>query len=110
MCQSRGGGGGGGVQHRSSEGRGSGAGIDKKEVAVWKLPDNISKVQFRHWINAMDLQLEAIHGWKCPEFILNRIKRSPTEITQELFQDVIMKQVSNDISSDNNIDLLAPRS
>jgi hypothetical protein len=31
---------GGGVQPRLFEGKGSGSGIDKKEVAVWKLPDN----------------------------------------------------------------------
>ena len=59
----RGGGGGGGVQTRLHEGKGSGGGIDKKVLPVWKLPEDISKVQFRHWVNAIDIQLEAIHGW-----------------------------------------------
>ena len=48
-----------------------GLGLDKNEVAVWKLPQDVTKVQFRHWANAMDIQLEAIHGWKCADYVLN---------------------------------------
>ena len=27
---------------------GYGKGVDRKEVAIWKLPDDVSKIQFRH--------------------------------------------------------------
>ena len=54
---------------------GKAAGIDKKEVAAWKLPDQISKADFRHWIDAVDLQLEAVHGLPYPELILDKIRR-----------------------------------
>ena len=52
---------------------GKGSGIDKKEVAVWKLPEDVTKIQYRHWSNAVDLQLEAVHSWNCADYILNRV-------------------------------------
>ena len=36
-------------------------GVDKKGVAVWRLADNLDKSSFRHWIEAVDVQLEHIH-------------------------------------------------
>ena len=47
---------------------------------MWKLPEEVSKIQFRHWINAVDLQLQAVHGWRHADIILNRIKRSEDAI------------------------------
>ena len=41
------GGGGGG------EGKGS-TRIDKKVIAMWKLPDDLDKLSFRHWVDAVD--------------------------------------------------------
>ena len=63
-----------------------GFGVDKKEVAVWKLLEDVTKVQFRQWGNAMDIQLEAIHGWKCADYVLNRIKRSDDEIDAKVLE------------------------
>ena len=34
---------------------------DKKELSVWKLPDNVSKPDFRQWLETVDIQLEPIH-------------------------------------------------
>ena len=99
----RGGGGGGGVQSRLHEGKGTGGGIDKKELAVWKLLENISQVQFRHWVNAIDIQLEATHSWKCPEYVLNRVKRSPVEISQAVFEDCL-RQAGADVAKDDDIE------
>jgi hypothetical protein len=65
---------------------GFGKGADRKEVAVWKLPDDVSKTQFRHWMNAVDLQLEAVHGWRHADLILNRVKRSEDPIDAEVFE------------------------
>ena len=67
-------------------GSGFGKGVDRKEVAVWKLPDDVSKVQFRHWANAVDLQLEAVHGWRHADIILNRVKRSEDPIDADVFE------------------------
>ena len=57
-------------------GKGTGSSIDRKEVAVWKLPEEVSKIQFRHWVNVVDLQLEAAHGWRHADITLNWIKKS----------------------------------
>ena len=43
--------------------------VDRKEVAVWKLPDNVDKDGFRHWIDAVDNQLEAVHSLPFPELV-----------------------------------------
>ena len=82
-----------------SEGKGSGNGIDKKEVAVWKLPEDVSKVQYRHWSNAVDNQLEAVHGWSCSDYILKRVKRCPDPMTIESFGRYLA-EASVDISAD----------
>ena len=68
------------------KGGGKGGGIDKKEVAVWKLPEDVTKIQYRHWSNAVDLQLEAVHSWNCADYILNRVKRCKTVMTPESFK------------------------
>jgi hypothetical protein len=53
---------------------GFGKGVDRKELAVWKLPDDVTKIQWRHWANAVDLQLEAVHNWRHADIVLNRIE------------------------------------
>ena len=35
----------------------TGAKIDKKDVATWKTPEGVSKPDFRHWADSVDLQL-----------------------------------------------------
>jgi SMC interacting uncharacterized protein involved in chromosome segregation len=29
--------------------------VDKKEIAVWKIPEDVDKASFRHWVDAIDL-------------------------------------------------------
>ena len=48
---------------------------------MWKRPDGVSKPDFRHWIDSIDIQLEAIHGFVYPDLVFERIKRMPTEVT-----------------------------
>ena len=48
--------------------------MDKKEVQVWKLPEKVDKPEFRHWIESIHLQLEAVHGFEHPEHMLNRVR------------------------------------
>ena len=58
----QGGGGNGGDQSRSGSDHGAGGKgptIDKKELSVWKLPDQVTKQEFRHWLDAVDTYLAA---------------------------------------------------
>ena len=50
--------------------------MDKKEVSVWKLSDNVSKPDFRHWLDAIDLHLEAIHDFSNPTSCCRRSSAS----------------------------------
>ena len=61
----------------------SGPKVDKKDAAIWKLANGVSKVDFRHWIDAVDVNLEAVHGFDKPDLVLNRVRRMPTEVTKE---------------------------
>ena len=72
-------------------GKGTGSSIDRKEVAVWKLPEEVSKIKFRHWINAVDLQLEAFHGWRHADIIFNRIKRSEDPIDADILERCLVE-------------------
>ena len=67
----------------------------------------MSKVQYRHWLSAVDIQLEAVHGWSCSDYIFNRVKRCPDPMTSETFGRCLA-EASVDISADPNIEQLAP--
>ena len=66
QARSEGLGGKGGSGHfGTSSGKGKST-LDKKEVNVWKLPESLTKADFRFWLDAVDKQLEAIHGFSKP--------------------------------------------
>ena len=69
---------------------------DKKEIQVWKLGEKVEKADFRHQLDAIDLQLEAIHQFKYPELILKKITMS---------EDVIDDIMFNEIREQVNVDL-----
>ena len=71
--------------------------VDRKEVAVWKLPDNVDKDGFRHWIDAVDNQLEEAHGLPSPELVLERVRRSPVEVGK-----VELDRILEDIMRDHD--------
>ena len=56
---------------------------DKKDLAVWKLADKASKLDFRHWVDAVDINLECIYGLNNPEVMLDLVRREETEITKD---------------------------
>ena len=64
---------------------------DKKEIAVWKLSDDLDKSAFRHWVDAVDQQLEAVHGFRHASFVMNEVRRCDSEITAETFTECIEK-------------------
>ena len=79
--------------------------VDRKEVAVWKLPDNVGKDGFRHWIDAVDNQLEAVHSLPFPELVLERVRRSKVEVGKVEFEKIL-----EDVMHDNDtveVDLAA---
>ena len=79
----------------SSIGKGSGHRPDKKELAVWKCPENVSKLDFRHWIAAIENNLEGVHGYDQPDVVLDAVRRQQTEITEELFMSCLRKSSDN---------------
>ena len=61
---------------------------DKKDLAVWKLADKVGKLDFRHWVEAVEINLEAIHGWSKPDKVLDLIRREDTEVTTDSLKEI----------------------
>ena len=57
-------------------------------------------------MDTMDIHLEAIHGWKCPDYIINWVERLLDEVTAKVF-DRCLAAAATDISRDDDIDTLA---
>ena len=51
-----------------------GPSADKKEVAVWKLPENVTKQMLRHWIDTADTNLDTAHYFKFSELVLDKVE------------------------------------
>ena len=75
---------GGGSGGKFGEGGNREKGIDKKVIAVWKLPQEVDKTAFRHWIEVVDMQLELVHGLKFASFVLNHVCRAKVAIDAEV--------------------------
>ena len=56
---------------------------------MWKLADGVNKPDFRHWVDSVDLQLEAIHGFAYPDLVLEKIKRLTSEVTEAALMKII---------------------
>ena len=54
--------------------------LDKKELSVWRLEDNVEKLKFRHWVEAIENNLEQVQGWDRASEILDRVRRQEREI------------------------------
>ena len=63
--------------------------VDRKEVAVWKLPVGVSKLEFRHWIDTVDTNFDAALGFKYPEIDLDKVKRSEVEVNEENWKLIV---------------------
>ena len=71
--------------------------MDKKEVAVWKLPDGISRPDVRHWLGAVDVQLESSHDFQLLDVVLDKVRRLKTEVKEEDLRKVI-----NDVNEERS--------
>ena len=78
--------------------------VDRKEVAVWKLPEHVSKEQFRHWVDTIDTNLGAAHGFKYPEIVLDKVKRSEVDVNEGNWE-LIIAMVNIDIPANKLIDV-----
>ena len=96
----------------STKGMGKGGGkdeerkgpaIDRKETAVWKLPVGVSKLEFRHWIDTIDTNFDAAMGFKYPEVVLDKVKRSEVPITESNWK-LILAMANENIPSNKAID------
>ena len=70
--------------------------LDKKEVNVWKLPESLSKADFRFWLDAVDTQLEAIHVFSKPEIVLAHVRRMETSCTKPA-NDQVIKDINKNV-------------
>ena len=96
----------------STKGMGKGGGkdeerrspaIDRKETAVWKLPVGVTKLEFRHWIDTIDTNFDAAMGFKYPEVVLDKVKRSEVPITESNWK-LILAMANENIPSNKAID------
>ena len=96
----------------STKGMGKGGGkdeerkspaIDRKETAVWKLPVGVTKLEFRHWIDTIDTNFDAAMGFKYPEIVLDKVKRSEVPITESNWK-IILAMANENIPSNKAID------
>ena len=51
----------------------------------------MSKLDFRHWVDAVDINLECIYGLNNPEVMLDFVRREETEITKDSLERIIRK-------------------
>ena len=58
-------------------------GLDRKDPAVWKLEDGVDKLRFRHWVQAVENNLEHVHDWDRASEILDRVRRHEVEIDED---------------------------
>ena len=65
-------------QHPGADGKGPT--INKKELPVWKLPDQVTKHEFRHWLDLIDTYLAAAQHFEYPEVVLDKERRHESEV------------------------------
>ena len=56
--------------------------VDRTEIADWKLPVGVSKLEFRHWIDTIDTNFDAALGFKYTEVVLDKVKRSEVPVDE----------------------------
>ena len=75
-----------------------------KDLTVWKAEENMSKPQFRQWIEAINVRLEAICGWTKADIVLDMVRREDMEITGSVLERCIEKanlwQKNDDLTGD----------
>ena len=78
-----------GIAGAGFSGKGKGGHLDKKDLAVWKLDDNVDRLRFRHWVEAVENNLEQVHGWDRASEVLDRVRRQEAEVDQDKLEEII---------------------
>ena len=64
---------------------------DREDLAVWKLSDNVRKLDYRHWVEAMEINLEYIHSCSKPDAVLNLIRREESEVSADSLKTIVRR-------------------
>ena len=88
---------------RSTDGRTPS--VDKKELSVWKLPDQVTKQEFRHWLDTIDTNLDAAQHFHYPEIVLDKVKRFESEINSASWMTIVAS-ADEDIPENKKIDAM----
>ena len=59
--------------------------------SVWKLADKVGKLDFRHWVEAVEINLEAIHVWSKLDRVLDLIGRDDTEVNSDSLKEIVRR-------------------
>jgi hypothetical protein len=73
------------------------ASVDRKDISIGELADAVSKPDFRHWLEIVDTNLEAIHCFRYPDIILDKVKRFKEEITVTNWPTIV-KQANEEVA------------
>ena len=49
---------------------------------MWKLPDQVTKYEFRQWLDSIDTYLAAAQPFEYPEVVLDKVRRHESEVNQ----------------------------
>ena len=61
--------------------------------------DKVRNLDFRHWVEAVEINLEAMHEWSKPDKVLDLIRREDTEVTIESLKEIV-RQASAKLQED----------
>ena len=53
------------------------------------MPDEVAKVECRHWADSVGVQFEAVYGFKFLDTALNEVGRSETKINETSLKTII---------------------
>ena len=78
--------------------------VGRKEVAVWKLPEHVSKHEFGDLFDTIDTNLDVAHNIKFPEMVLDKVKRSEVEVNEGNWTFIIA-MVNDELPANKLIDV-----
>ena len=70
---------------------------------MWKLPDQVTKHEFCHWLDDIDTNLAAAQHFEHPEVVLDKVKRFESEISENHGASM-MAAANADIPKNKKID------
>ena len=79
------------ITHFACTSDGSSPKYGKKDLTVLELMDKVGKLDFRHWVEAVEIYLESIHGWSKPDAVLNLVRREDSEVTADSLKEFVRR-------------------